>query len=162
MDMKGVTIYWAGRLFNQAERMWNRQCAKKMREKGYTVILPQEDAEQFRQSDGSLDLDGLALACGMASLNCDVGIYNLDGPDVDSGTAKEAGIKVGKKLLMNVGLAIGVRTDFRAMHEDPKNGVNAMFRLLDDIVLYLDDDEEVDGLCEAIDARIRQLMSRTA
>lgn len=162
--MKGVTIYWAGRLFNQAERMWNRLCAKKLRELGYTVILPQEDAEKFRLSDGSLDLDALALACAKDSMRCDVGIYNLDGPDGDSGTALEAGTKVAKKLLgMTDGVVtIGVRTDFRAMHEDPKNGVNAMFRLLDDIVLYLNDDDDVDGLCEVIDARIHELLGKSA
>jgi hypothetical protein len=156
--MEQITIYWAGRLFNQAERIWNKRCADRLRALGYNVILPQEEAEKFKLEDGSYDLEGIAEDCVTNCVMCDVGIFNLDGPDVDSGTALEAGVKIENIRLSGHGVAIGVRTDFRAHSEDPTTGVNAMFRRLDAIILYTDDDD-VEKLCRLIDDKIKALIS---
>lgn len=150
-----ITLYWAGRLFNQAEMMWNKLCAEYLRSLGYRVILPQEEAEKFRNQDGTYDLDALAKDCARCSADSDVGVYNLDGSDVDSGTALEAGIKIATKSMTGRGLALGVRTDFRGMSEDPKTGVNAMFRLLDKIIRYTAD-ADYRKVCDQIDEEIRR------
>lgn len=152
-----ITIYWAARLFNQAEKIWNRKCTELLSKKDdqYNIILPQDDAEKFKREDGSYDLDALAKDCMKNSMECDVGIYNLDGPDVDSGTSVEAGGKIAIKKKTGKGLALGVRTDFRGTSEDKKTGVNAMFRELDDIISSVKD-EDVEALVDLIHGRIQK------
>jgi len=157
MNREDVTIYWAGRLFNQAECDWNDRCAKRLRAFGYPVILPQEEAEKFKRHDGSYDLDALAKDCARLSAECLVGIYNFDGSDVDSGTALEAGIKIENKRQTGRGFAIGVRTDFRAASEDSTTGVNAMFRCLD-LILRFTPEDDVQSLCRHLNLRIMRLI----
>ena len=154
--MKPLTIYWAGRLFNQAELLWNRKCAYYLHLMGYKVILPQEEAEKFKLPDGSYDLDQIAQDCVNHCIECDIAIFNLDGPDVDSGTALEAGVKIHQIMMYKKGIALGVRTDFRAHSEDPLTGVNAMFRLLHGLVTC-PHNVDTKNLCHLIDERIKQL-----
>ena len=158
MNRESITIYWAGRLFNQAERIWNRLCANELRALGYKVILPQEEVEKLNLPPGPALLDAIAKDCAQKVVDCLVALVNLDGPDADSGTSKEAGIKYENKRWTGRGFAIGVRTDFRGNSEDPETGVNAMFRLLDSIVVYQDLDDDVHKLCQLIDERIMSLV----
>jgi nucleoside 2-deoxyribosyltransferase len=83
-----MKIYLAGPLFNTAERHFNSELTKLLREKGHEVWLPQE----FEQS-----IDW-----------ADVVVANMDGPDPDSGTCWECGYAYRKKPV------IVFRTDFRA------------------------------------------------
>lgn len=50
-----------------------------------------------------------------------------------------------------------MRTDFRGNSEDPKTGVNAMFRHLD-LVLRFSQDDDVLSLCRRLDLRIMKLV----
>jgi len=158
--MGTITIYWGARLFNQAERIWNAMCAKALRERGYQVILPQEEAEKYHFGNGVYDLIALTHGCISNAISCDVGCFCLDGPDVDSGTAFEAGAKVGRQMVTGEWLSLGIRTDFRGQSEDPETGVNAMFRLLDDIVVCRESDS-VETLADLIDTRIKRWVKQT-
>ena len=157
--MRETTIYWAGQLFNMSERNHNRRCASILRRMGYKVILPQEDAEKFRNEDGSWNLTEVALDCAKNATHVEVVAINLDGPDVDSGTSVEAGIRIGMNMRDGIptGLLIGWRSDFR-LSEDKVTGTNAMFRLLQEIVRVGPDSTE-EELCEALHARIQECLS---
>ena len=50
------TIYWAAPLFTLAERAFNLNCAKILRNEDYMVILPQEQAEPFDMPRQALEL----------------------------------------------------------------------------------------------------------
>ncbi|NIN53237.1 MAG: DUF4406 domain-containing protein [Nitrososphaeria archaeon] len=98
-----MKIYFAGPLFSEAERDYNLKIASKLREQGWEVWLPQENQpEKFNASFiYDMDIEHLEKA--------DVVVANLDGVDVDSGTAFEIGYATakGKKVF-------GLKTDQRA------------------------------------------------
>jgi len=142
-----LLIYFAGPLFTLAERRFNQECAKELLRHGFHVLLPQEVAELFRRPDGTMDLSSMADNCRRMAIDSDVMVAILDGPDVDSGTALEIGVRHEHTKLL-----IGVRTDFRSS-EDEKTGVNAMFRLLNYIIRY--SGESVEKLCDLIAEEIR-------
>ena len=139
--MDRLTIYLAGPLFTLAERNFNQELARHLRDRGFGVILPQDAAEMYRRNDGSLDMPSMARNCMERATGADFIVAILDGADVDSGTAYEAGSAYGR------GIVIGVRTDFRSS-EDGHTGVNAMFRLLDAIIRYSGND--IEELCNLI------------
>ena len=143
--IKPITLYWAGPLFTQAERIWNRLCAEYLRKKGYDVILPQDEGKKFKG-----DCKGIAKHCFEQTVSSDVFVAVLDGADTDSGTSLEAGIRIRRGLL-----SIGVRTDFRASEDGQ---LNAMFRLFDTIIYFPSFDESYEKLCDQIDQTIRKYL----
>lgn len=148
-----VTLYWAGPLFTQAERLWNRRCAETLRKKGYKVILPQDEAAPFVTEHG-VDTKGIAELCYRQAVACDGMVAVLDGADSDSGTSVEVGIKIAHRRAANDhSTVIGVRTDFRASEDGQLNG---MFKLLDAIVYLPSFVEDPDRRCEEIHNRIPQ------
>ncbi len=147
-----ITIYWAGPLFTQAERIWNRLCAEYLRILGYEVVLPQ-DREPPALVGGKADFDAIAKDCREQAIECDVVVATLDGADSDSGTSLEVGIKIQDK-----GLVIGVRTDFRSSED---SHVNAMFRLIRKLIYFSSFDEDYKKLCVQIDAAIRECLPST-
>jgi nucleoside 2-deoxyribosyltransferase len=149
-----LTLYWAAPLFTQAERVWNRRCAAALRQRGYTVILPQEEAAPSI-SGQEIDAPRIAERCYRQSVECDVMIVVLDGADSDSGTSLEAGLKIGyRRGTKTGGKIIGVRTDFRASEDGE---LNAMFRLLDKVVRFHSFNEDSEQLCEVIHETILRL-----
>lgn len=97
-----MKIYLAGPLFSAAERNFNHELARLLRNKGHEVWLPQE-FEQRTMSTKQIfaqDVEGIDWA--------DVVVANMDGPDPDSGTSWECGYAYRKKPV------ILFRTDFRA------------------------------------------------
>src|SRR5258708_37337965 len=64
-----ITVYWAGPLFTQAERVWNRRCVKELERKGYDVVLPQDEARRFITPTG-IDSDGNAESCYQQGIAC--------------------------------------------------------------------------------------------
>jgi nucleoside 2-deoxyribosyltransferase len=100
-----MKIYLAGPLFNTAERNFNSELTKLLREKGHEVWLPQE-FEQMTMTPKQIfakDVEGIDWA--------DVVVANMDGPDPDSGTCWECGYAYRKKAI------IVFRTDFRVDHK---------------------------------------------
>jgi len=145
-ESKKITLYWAGPVFTQAERSWNRLCAEYLRKKGYDVILPQDEAKKFPG-----DPAGIAKHCFQQTTVSKVFVAVLDGADTDSGTSLEAGIRIKSGLL-----SIGVRTDFRASEDGQ---LNAMFRLFDTIIYFPSFDESYEKLCGQIDQTIRKYLA---
>lgn len=105
-----------------------------LREFGYEVILPQEEAVRFFK-DGKFDVAAICEDCSEKSATKSVIVANIDGPDADSGTAIEVGIALrSRKVKGDIHpIVICVRTDFRTDLER-EVGINAMFNLADRIV----------------------------
>ena len=141
-------IYWAGPLFTQAERTWNRLCAHALISMGYNVILPQDEANKFI-TDGKVDFQSLAEDCRRHSCESTYMVAILDGSDTDSGTSLEIGLR-----LANNRPVIGVRTDFRQAEDGCLNG---MFRLITRVVYFPSFNESHEELCILIDEAIRSV-----
>ncbi len=99
-----MRVYFAGPLFTQAERDWNRRIASRLGALGHDVFLPQDEVHNLAslRADAvfALDVGGVRSADAMVAV--------LDGADADSGTSFECG------LAYALGIPIVVlRTDFR-------------------------------------------------
>jgi len=148
---KKITVYWAAPCFTQAERSWNRDCAEYLNEKNYQVILPQDEASQFLD-EGKSDFNGLAHHCMKQAIESDVMVAILDGSDSDSGMSMECGLRIGA----GKSPTIGVRTDFRASED---GHLNAMFRLLDEIIYHPAFSETYEEVCRLIDEAIQRRLT---
>lgn len=138
--MEKVSIYLAGPLFGVADRHRNLLLARELEALGYAVVLPQKEALKF--FDGrTFDVMGICQDCRSQSVNNQVVVANIDGPDADSGTALEIGMAhISKKPII-----ICVRTDFRTALEK-EVGYNAMFNLANRVIYkpaYVNSLEEV-------------------
>lgn len=113
------TVYLAGPLFSQAERMWNRAFARALEAAlpGLTVALPQDYKPHSRYNDRR-HFGEVYKLCVKGLDDCNAVVAVLDGPDSDSGTAWEVGYAAAKQLPI-----IGIRTDYRPSQEQ---GVNLM------------------------------------
>ena len=100
-----MRVYFAGPLFTQAEREWNRALADALIVAGHSVFLPQEEIKHLETLDAEaifrLDVDGVRSSDAIVAI--------LDGADPDSGTCFECGLAFALRLPILV-----VRTDFRA------------------------------------------------
>jgi nucleoside 2-deoxyribosyltransferase len=96
-----MKLYFAGPLFSAAERAWNEDVVRGLRDGGHEVFLPQ-DQEHGKDAAGifSTDVGGIDWADALVAI--------MDGTDPDSGTAWECGYAYGKKPILLV------RTDFRS------------------------------------------------
>ncbi len=128
-----MKIYFAGPLFNNAERQFNQELTNKLELLGFEVFLPQRDGveknnppysnmnpKERRRAMFELDRDKI--------LNCDIFLFILDGRVPDEGACVELGIaytekyiKKGKRKL------IGYHTDVRAAFIGSK--LNPMLRI---------------------------------
>ena len=149
--MNKITIYWAAPLFTQAERIWNRLCAENLRKRGYDVILPQDEAKKFIKA-GRIDFQKIAENClfQATSPDTDVMVAVLDGADSDSGTSLEVGLRI-----KSGGWVVGIRTDCRGSED---KGLNAMFRLADEIIYFPSFNESYEELCDKIDEAIKGII----
>jgi nucleoside 2-deoxyribosyltransferase len=105
-----MKIYLAGPLFSAAERNFNHELTRLLRNNGHEVWLPQEFEQRTMTAKQifAQDVEGIDWA--------DVVVANMDGPDPDSGTSWECGYAYRKKPV------ILFRTDFRAgykLGDDP-------------------------------------------
>jgi nucleoside 2-deoxyribosyltransferase len=112
-DTWAMRIYFAGPLFNAAERDWNAALAAALRGAGHEVFLPQEQ-EPAKDAAGifATDVGGIDWADSIIAI--------MDGPDPDSGTCWEVGYAYQKKPI------VLVRTDMRRDRGSGGSGYNAM------------------------------------
>jgi len=101
-----MKVFLAAPLFSEAEREFNSQTAKRLREKGFEVWLAQEASfilqgiHKEKKTIYEGDISALKT--------CDVLVAVLDGLDVDAGVAFEIGYaKAFEKPI------IGLKTDYR-------------------------------------------------
>ena len=113
--LPGDLIYIAGPLFSEAERAFNLRIEECCIDAGFTTYLPQRDAPELTNTNADEVFESEAQANDSASLL----VANLDGIDVDSGTAWEIGYAFSRKKVI-----IGIRTDLRAF--SPTEPVNLM------------------------------------
>jgi nucleoside 2-deoxyribosyltransferase len=108
-------IYLAGPLFSLAERQFNAQLTKLLREMGHEVWLPQEHERPDKSARKIFSDDVEAIRKAKAV------VANMDGPDPDSGTSWECGYAYGtaKPLLV-------FRTDFRVADKRDRAPFNPM------------------------------------
>jgi len=103
--LPGDLIYIAGPLFSEGERDFNLRIEECCIEAGFKTYLPQRDAPELTNTNADEVFESEAQANDLASLL----VANLDGVDVDSGTAWEIGYAFSRKKVI-----IGIRTDLRA------------------------------------------------
>lgn len=128
-----VQIYLAGALFSQAERDFNKKLQQMMIESGFSVFLPQEDAEDNKDQRIERNQSAIFFSCLNGLQKSDMVVTVLDGTDVDSGTAWELGYAYAAEKPI-----VGIRTDFRI--QTPGEKVNLMIQeTLDDFVENVDD-----------------------
>jgi nucleoside 2-deoxyribosyltransferase len=148
--MQKITVYFAGPLFTIYERILNRIMANKLCAKGYIIVLPQ-DLDFSRDEKGKIDMKIVAEKDREEVLRSDIVLANLDGPDTESGTALEVGLKLGSGKPV-----VGWRTDIRGSEEDSK--WNAMFNLCNKIIYFPCYNEDIDALIDEINKAIREVL----
>ena len=106
-------VYVAGPLFNEAERAFDESIAALCEGLGFETFLPHRDVQGEDNAEDIFSADLQALE------RADLVVANLDGHDVDAGTAWEIGYAVarGKPI-------IGIRTDRRCL--EPWAPINVM------------------------------------
>src|SRR5260370_30962727 len=100
-----MRAYIAGPLFNEGEPWWNAEIDSRVRKLGFTTYIPQRDGVKLENQS---DVRKIFESDKNALIQADVIVANLDGMDVDSGTAWEIGFAegLGKHC-------VGVYTDWR-------------------------------------------------
>jgi nucleoside 2-deoxyribosyltransferase len=135
-----MRMYFAGPLFNEAERTFNLQLSSKLEAMGFSVFLPQRDGieilkapyntmptEDKHQAIFEIDRDEL--------LEADILLVILDGRVPDEGACVELGIAYGQKyLLQHRKMLIGLHTDMRAAFPDAP--LNAMVACALDVIVH--------------------------
>lgn len=126
-------IYLASPLFTHAELEYNCKLRDMLLKKGFSVFLPQEDAEDAASERERQNQECIFQKCVEGVDSSDIVVAALDGVDVDSGTAWEIGYAYAKGKPV-----IGLRTDFRTLSEGV---VNLMIEMA--IVALARDEEEL-------------------
>lgn len=126
-------IYLAGPLFSRAELEYNLKLKDMLLNNGFSVFLPQEDAEDSALERESQNQEYIFMKCVEGVDASDLVVAVLDGVDVDSGTAWEIGYAYAKGKPV-----IGLRTDFRELADGI---VNLMVEM--SIVSLARDEEEL-------------------
>jgi nucleoside 2-deoxyribosyltransferase len=96
-----MKIYFAGPLFTTAERDFNAEVVRILRELGHEVFLPQEQEQRDATSRQIFESDVNGIEW------CEAIVANMDGADPDSGTCFEVGHAWRDKL------SVLYRTDIR-------------------------------------------------
>lgn len=143
--LPGDLIYIAGPLFSEGERTFNLLIEERCIDAGFKTYLPQRDCITLNDTNGDEVCEAEVKANEASSLV----VANLDGVDIDSGTAWEIGYAVAQKKVV-----IGVRTDLRAF--SPSEPVNLMFLQSCVIVKSLDELSEYFKFYKAVAAGARR------
>jgi hypothetical protein len=113
-------IYFAGPLFCEAERDFNRSLTEKLEALGFQVFLPQRDGVRSTRSDyQSMDPDKQREAIFTLDrdkiLESAIFLFVLDGRVPDEGACVELGIAYTHKYLGKADrVLVGLHTDMRA------------------------------------------------
>jgi nucleoside 2-deoxyribosyltransferase len=100
-----MLAYIAGPLFNEGERFWNGEINSRVQNAGFTTYIPQRDGTKLLHES---DVRKIFVEDRDKISQADLIVANLDGMDVDAGTAWELGYAhgLGKHV-------VGVYTDWR-------------------------------------------------
>ena len=132
MIKRKKTIYLAGPLFTHAELEYNCKLRDMMIKKGFSVFLPQEDAEDAAAEHEKQNQECIFKKCLVGVNSSDIVVAVLDGVDVDSGTAWEIGYAYSREKPI-----VGLRTDFRTLSD----GIVNLMVEMSIVALARDEDE---------------------
>src|ERR1700737_3711009 len=113
-----LSVYFAGELFSSKHLFGNAalaDCIAKLSKLQFVCVLPQTLENKGLGAPYIRDLDILTL------LNCDLALFNFDGPELDSGTVVEFLFAKFADIP-----ALLLRTDFRAGGDQPGDPWNLM------------------------------------
>ena len=121
---KSYTIYFGGELFSAKHLMGNAALAEAIREGSrgrFNPLLPQDFEQRELSAHAIRDKDIRTL------LSCDLGLFNYDGPELDSGTVVEFMFAKFADIP-----SVLLRTDFRAAGDqlgggDPWNLMSSFY-----------------------------------
>ncbi len=111
----GKKIYFAGPMFNQAEKSFNLEITELLEECGYEVFLPQRDGIEAALLEGKTEEEITEMIFALDAeqvRKADILFMNLDGRVPDEGACVELGIAyaAGKRCY-------GFKTDTRAVEQ---------------------------------------------
>ena len=112
-ESSGKKVYFAGPLFNQAEKDFNLELTKVLEEYDYEVILPQRDGIEAALLEGKTEEELIEMIFSLDAgevCKADILFMNLDGRVPDEGACVELGIAYanGKRCY-------GFKTDTRSV-----------------------------------------------
>jgi len=139
-----MKIYFAGPLFNKAEKEFNQILTGKLEKNGFDVFLSQRDGaeknkppydrmtkDERRKTIFSIDRDQI--------LDCNIFLIILDGRVPDEGACVELGIAYTQKYLEKKNkLLVGLQTDIRAAFLGAK--LNPILKVPLDYIFKTEDD----------------------
>ena len=110
---QGKKVYFAGPMFNQAEKEFNLRITKVLEDCGYQVFLPQRDGIEAAQLNGKTEEELIKMIFDLDAgqvKKADIIFMNIDGRVPDEGASVELGIAygIGKRCY-------GFKTDTRAV-----------------------------------------------
>ena len=109
----GKKVYFAGPMFNQAEKEFNLKITKVLEDCGYQVFLPQRDGIEAAKLEGKTEKELVKMIFALDAgevRKADIVFMNIDGRVPDEGASVELGIAygIGKRCY-------GFKTDTRAV-----------------------------------------------
>ena len=112
-ESSGKKVYFAGPLFNQAEKDFNLELTGVLEEYGYEVFLPQRDGIEAALLEGKTEEELIEMIFSLDAgevCKADIIFMNLDGRVPDEGACVELGIAYanGKRCY-------GFKTDTRSV-----------------------------------------------
>jgi hypothetical protein len=144
-------VYIAGPLFNSEENAHNIALAAQFREAGYTVFNPIEDGIEGAKQEISEDelIRNIHQLDFSRVMGATIFVANLNGPQVDDGTAAESGMayisKVGipgTDIKGPTKLMLGYLTDTRSLTPNMRRNplvigsFDRIFKTREEIVVY--------------------------
>ncbi len=132
-------IYFAGSLFNDAERAFNLELTSDLEKVGFVVFLPQRDGveankapynemtpEERRHAMFDLDRDKI--------IESEIFLFSLDGRVPDEGACVELGIAYTHRFMTGCNrFIVGIQTDCRSAFMNSR--LNPMLKMAFDIVV---------------------------
>ena len=94
----GNKVYFAGPMFNQAEKDYNLKITKLLEEYGYQVFLPQRDGIEAARLEGKTEEELIKMIFDLDAgqvRKADILFMNIDGRIPDEGACVELGIAYG-------------------------------------------------------------------
>jgi nucleoside 2-deoxyribosyltransferase len=94
----GKKVYFAGPMFNQAEKDFNLKITKLLEEYGYQVFLPQRDGIEAARLEGKSEEELIKMIFDLDAgqvKKADIVFVNIDGRVPDEGACVELGIAYG-------------------------------------------------------------------
>ena len=112
----GTKVYFAGPMFNAAEKDFNLKVTHLLEEFGYSVFLPQRDGIEAAKLEGKTEQELIEMIFPLDVqhvLEAEVLFMNIDGRVPDEGAAMELGIayQAGKRCY-------GFKTDTRSVEKN--------------------------------------------